>query len=98
ARRVSSGSKRRRNTIVEAVGRLITKWKKPQEWKRGAAIIIVSRLRKGILSISAARAKRPSGLERCAPLGVPVVPEVRTMKRGLSGGGFRFESSLAAIS
>ena len=31
ARKVSSGSKRRRNTIVEAVGRLITKWKKPQE-------------------------------------------------------------------
>ena len=31
ARSVSSGSKRRRSTIVEAVGRLITKWKKPQE-------------------------------------------------------------------
>jgi len=28
---VSSGSKRRRITIVEAVGRLMTKWKKPQE-------------------------------------------------------------------
>ena len=45
ARSVSSGSKRRRRTIVEAVGRLMTKWKKPQEWKSGAAIIIVSRLR-----------------------------------------------------
>ena len=42
---VPSGSKRRRSTIVEAVGRLMTKWKKPQEWKSGAAIIIVSRLR-----------------------------------------------------
>ena len=41
ARSVSSGSKRRRRTIVEPVGRLITKWKKPQEWKSGAAIIIV---------------------------------------------------------
>ncbi len=38
ARSVSSSSKRRRRTIVEAVGRLITKWKKPQEWKSGAAI------------------------------------------------------------
>ena len=45
ARSVSSGSKRRRRTIVEAVGRLMMKWKKPQEWKSGAAIIIVSRLR-----------------------------------------------------
>ena len=74
------------------------KWKKPQEWKSGAAIIIVSRLRKGILSISAASASRPSGLERCAPFGVPVVPEVRMTKRGLSGGGFRSDSSPAAIS
>ena len=98
ARSVSSGSKRRRSTIVEAVGRLITKWKKPQEWKSGAAIIIVSRLRKGILSISAAIASRPSGLERWAPFGVPVVPEVRITKRGLSGGGFRSDSSPAAIS
>ena len=43
--RVSSGSKRRRRTSVEAVGRLTTKWKKPQEWKSGAATIIVSRAR-----------------------------------------------------
>ena len=89
ARSVPSGSKRRRSTIVEAVGRLITKWKKPQEWKSGAAIIIVSRLRKGILSISAAIASSPSGLERWAPFGVPVVPEVRMTKRGLSGGGLQ---------
>ena len=45
ARSVSSSSKRRRRTIVEAVGRLITKWKKPQEWKSGAATTIVSRAR-----------------------------------------------------
>ena len=50
------------------------------------------------MSISAAIASSPSGLERWAPFGVPVVPEVRITKRGLSGGGFRFESSLAAIS
>ena len=31
--------------MVEAVGRLTTKWEKPQEWKSGAAIIIVSPLR-----------------------------------------------------
>ena len=74
------------------------KWKKPQEWKSGAAIIIVSRLRNGILSISAAIASSPSGLERCAPFGVPVVPEVRITKRGLSGGGFRSDSSPPAIS
>ena len=35
---------------------------------------------------------------RWAPFGVPVVPEVRITKRGLSGGGLRSESSLAAIS
>ncbi len=46
----------------------------------------------------AAIASRPSGLERWAPFGVPVVPEVRITKRGLSGGGFRFESPFAAIS
>ena len=76
----------------------MTKWKKPQEWKSGAAIIIVSRLRKGILSISAAIASSPSGLERWAPFGVPVVPEVRITKRGLSGGGLSSDSAPAAIS
>ena len=45
ARSVASGSKRRRRTRVAAVGRPIAKWKKPQEWKSGAAITIVSRLR-----------------------------------------------------
>src|SRR4051812_9454099 len=84
---VSSGSNLRRRTIVEAVGRLITKWKKPQEWKSGAAIIIVIRLRKGILSINAAIGISPSGLERWAPFGVPVVPEVRITNLGFSGGG-----------
>ena len=87
ARRVSSGSKRRRKTIVEAVGRLMTKWKKPQEWKRGAAIVTSRGLRNGMRSMRAASAVNPSGLERCAPFGVPVVPEVRITKRGLSGGG-----------
>ena len=96
-RSVSSGSKRRRSTIVEAVGRLITKWKKPQEWNSGAAIIIVGPERKGILSITAARTSRPSGLVRWAPLGVPVVPEVRITKRGLSGGGVRSPVSPSAI-
>jgi hypothetical protein len=38
---VSSGSKRRRSTIVEVVGSAMTKWRKPQEWKSGAAITIV---------------------------------------------------------
>ena len=46
----------------------------------------------------AAIASRPSGLERWAPFGVPVVPEVRITKRGLSGGGLRSESSFSAIS
>ncbi len=60
--------------MVEAVGRLITKWMKPQEWKSGAAIIIVEPRRKGILSMSEASIRRPSGLVRWAPFGVPVVP------------------------
>ena len=95
---VPSGSKRRRRTIVETVGRLITKWKKPQEWKSGAAIIIVIPRRKGILSISEAIAINPSGLERWAPFGVPVVPEVRITNLGLSGGGLWSDSSPASIS
>src|SRR5436305_8604774 len=86
---VSSGSNLRRSTIVEAVGRLITKWKKPQEWKSGAAIIIVIRLWKGILSIRAAIGIRPSGLLGWGPFGVPVVPEVRMTNFGFSAGGFR---------
>ena len=54
---VSSGSKRRRSTIVEAGGRLSTKWVKPQEWKSGAAITIVSRRGRGSCR-SARRARR----------------------------------------
>ena len=95
---MSSGSKRRRRTIVEAVGRLITKWKKPQEWKSGAAIIIVIRLRKGILSISEAIGISPSGLERWAPFGVPVVPEVSTIVLpigGLVGSDFEPSASMS---
>ena len=50
------------------------------------------------MSSSAASAISPSGLVRWAPFGVPVVPEVRITKRGLSGGGWWSESSPAAIS
>ena len=57
-----------------------------------------SRARKGIMSSSEASVISPSGLVRWAPFGVPVVPEVRITKRGLSGGGCRSESSPAAIS
>ena len=84
--------------MVEAVGRLTTKWKKPQEWNSGAAIIIVEPRRKGIMSSTAASAISPSGLVRWAPFGVPVVPEVRITKRGLSGGGRWSESSPSASS
>src|SRR4051794_41910035 len=84
---VSSGANLRRRTIVEAVGRLITKWKKPHEWKSGAAIIIVIRLRKGILSISAAIGIRPSGLGGGGPFGGPVWPGGGLRNLGSPGGG-----------
>ena len=48
-------------------------------------------------SKSPASALRPPGLERCAPFGVPVVPEVRITKRASSSGGSGAEVSPAAI-
>ena len=50
------------------------------------------------MSSSEASVISPSGLVRWAPFGVPVVPEVRITKRGLSGGGARSEASPSAIS
>jgi hypothetical protein len=75
----SSGSNFGRSTIVAAVGRLRMKWRKPHEWKSGAAIITVSRERRGIFESRVASALSPSGWPRWAPFGVPVVPEVRMM-------------------
>ena len=50
------------------------------------------------MSSSEASVISPSGLVRWAPFGVPVVPEVRITKRGLSIGGAWSAGSPAAIS
>ena len=99
ARSVSSGSKRRRSTIVEAVGRLIDEVEEApgveerrRDHHRLAAAVgdLVDQRRD--------RAAARRGWSAGRPSGVPVVPEVRITKRGLSGGGFRSDSSPAAIS
>ncbi len=77
ARRVSSGSKRRRSTIVEDKGSASVKCPKPHEWNIGAAITVLSRAFNGIFENSAASGSTESGCLRAAPFGVPVVPEVR---------------------
>ena len=72
------------STTVEVSGSATVKWAKPQEWNRGAAIIVVSRARSGIFENSAATGSIESGCRRAAPFGVPVVPEVRiTVRPGL---------------
>ena len=78
---VASGSNLRRRTSVEDSAMPSVKCTKPQEWNRGAAIIVVSRALSGILDSSAAAGSSVSGWAREAPFGVPVVPEVRIVVR-----------------
>ena len=59
---------------------------KPQEWNIGAAIIVGSPARSGILENSAAAGSSDSGCLRWAPLGEPVVPLVRITTRPLFSG------------
>ncbi len=59
----------------------------------GAAITVVSRARSGIFESIAASGSIESGCLRLAPLGVPVVPEVRITTRPCSAGGSNGEGS-----
>ena len=95
---MSSGSNLRRSTTVEASGSARVKCAKPHEWNMGAAIMVVSRARRGILEKSAATGSIESGCLRAAPLGVPVVPDVRMTTLPRSAGAFRSESSPCRIS
>jgi hypothetical protein len=86
---VASGSNLRLSTTVEASAMPSVKCTKPQEWNIGAAIIVRSRALSGIMASSAAAGSSERGCEREAPLGVPVVPEVRMIALPRSGGGER---------
>ena len=78
--RVASGSNLRRSTIVQAMVAAMTICPKPHAWKVGAATTTVSSPCHGIRSSIAASSSGPPPL-RVAPLGVPVVPEVRSTTR-----------------
>ena len=71
----------RLSTTVEA--RLIPSahCAKPHAWNSGAAIIVFSRARSGITDSSEAIGSIVLGIERDAPFGVPVVPDVRMIAR-----------------
>ena len=84
---VASSSNLRFRTTVEA--RLIPSahCAKPHAWNSGAAIIVFSRARSGITDSSEAIGSIVLGIEREAPFGVPVVPEVRMIARPCADGG-----------
>ena len=84
---VASSSKRRLSTTVEARLSASAHCAKPQAWNSGAAIIVFSRARSGITDSSAAIGSIDFGIEREAPFGVPVVPDVRMIARPCSAGG-----------
>ena len=65
----------------------------PHEWNMGAAIIVGSSALSGIFENSEAIGSIESGCLRCAPFGVPVVPEVRMTMRPFSSGGSRPDGS-----
>ena len=86
---VSSGSNLRRMTSVVLSAMPSVKCAKPQEWNIGAASIVCSRARSGIMLNSAAAGSSDSGWRRWAPLGLPVVPLVRMTTRPFWDGGSR---------
>jgi hypothetical protein len=82
-----SGSNRLRRTIVEFNASARFAPIRPKPWKSGAAITVVSLAMTGRLASSAAPSIAFALPWRTAPLGRPVVPEVRTMIRpGFAGG------------
>ena len=95
---VCSGSNLRWSTIVDESSIPNVKWVKPQEWNRGAAIRVFSRAFSGILSSIAAAGRTDVGWLRDAPLGVPVVPDVRIVARYSFSGGIGSPGSPSSIS
>jgi hypothetical protein len=74
-------------TSVELSAMPSVKCAKPHEWNIGAASIVCSRARSGIMSNSAAAGSSDSGWRRWAPFGLPVVPLVRMTTRPFWLGG-----------
>ena len=95
--RMFSGSNFRRSTIVEAVSIASPKCAKPHWWNSGGATSTFSRPRSGIAERIATAAPIP-GEPREAPLGVPVVPEVRIVWRPSWSGGSGVTGSPPSIS
>ena len=83
----SSGSKRRRSTTVEPSSIESAKWAKPHVWNSGAAMWVRHPNCSGIRDSSDTAAGIPASL-RGAPLGVPVVPDVRITIRRVPRGGY----------
>ena len=92
-----AGSKERRSTTVEPSSIASARCAKPQVWKSGAAMCVRHPARSGIRESSETAASMPASL-RGAPLGVPVVPEVRITMRAWRSGGCRSPSSYADTS
>jgi hypothetical protein len=85
------------STIVEERPMPSVKCAKPQAWNSGAAIIVFSRAFSGMRESSAATGSSDFGWLREAPLGVPVVPEVRMIALPGSSGGTTLAGSPRSI-
>ena len=96
-RRHSSGSNFRRSTTVDPSSMASARWAKPQVWNSGAAMWQRQPWRSGIRDSSETAASIPASL-RGAPLGVPVVPEVRMTILECRSGGFRSPVGYVEIS
>ena len=90
----ASGSNLRRSTSVWPSSSDSIMCAKPHVWNSGAAMCTVQPWRSGIRDSSEIAASMPASL-RGAPLGVPVVPEVRMMIRVWWLGAASGESSLS---
>ena len=86
-----SGSKCRSSTIVSPSNKLVVALANPHAWKHGAAMTIFSCARYGSRSSNAIAAPGCGAPATSAPLGGPVVPDVKMMIRpsraGRSNGG-----------
>ena len=74
------------------------RWLKPHAWNSGAAIIVDSSACSGIFENSAAAGPSELGVGREAPLGVPVVPEVRITALPISDGATTGSGSPSSMS
>ena len=86
--RQPSGSNLRRRTMVEPSSMPSARWAKPHVWNSGAAMWVRQPYRNGSRDRIDTAASMPASF-RGAPLGVPVVPEVRITIRVWWSGGLR---------